>query len=35
VRTRYVRTRFRVTDPVAKLVLHHVDLSVRPATHNR
>jgi hypothetical protein len=35
VRTRYIRARFRITDPVAKLVFHHVDLSIRPATHNR
>jgi hypothetical protein len=34
-RVRYVRVRFRITDPVAKFTIHHLDLAVRPATHDR
>lgn len=34
-RSRYIRARFRISDPVGKLVIHHIDLSVRPATHSR
>jgi len=34
-RVRYIRFRFRTVDPVAKLVLHHLDFHVRAATHNR
>ena len=34
-RLRYVRVRFRCSDPVAKLVVHRIGLGVRPATHQR
>lgn len=34
-RTRYVRARFRCTAPVGKLIVHHLDLSVRQSAHDR
>jgi hypothetical protein len=34
-RVRYVRVRFRCTDPVARLIVHRIGFGVRPATHQR
>ena len=34
-RVRYIRFRFRCTDAPSRLVLHHMDFHVRPATHDR
>lgn len=34
-RVRYIRFRFRTTDPVSRLVIHHLDFHVRQATHDR
>jgi hypothetical protein len=34
-RVRYVRTRFTVPGPVDRLVVHGLDLGIRPATHAR
>ena len=35
VRTRYIRIRVRSESPVARLVVHRLDLTVRAATHAR
>lgn len=34
-RVRYVRARFRCTDAVSRLVFHHLDFTIRPASHDR
>jgi hypothetical protein len=34
-RARYARMRFRTTDTPFSLVFHHVDMGVRPASHQR
>ena len=34
-RVRYMRARFRCSDPVVKLIVHRVGFGIRPATHQR
>jgi hypothetical protein len=34
-RARFARMRFRTEDPVEKLIIHHADMSVRRASHDR